>query len=174
MTLIERVLAYQDAHNRHHLDLVLGMLTDDISFETVGVWVKVGKDNIRLLEEFDAGVDGSLVFHHLATDGTLVRATATERNDWFRVAGIGDVNYASIEFAFREHQICSIRAQMAPESAQAIADVLRSVVRWAAREQPEALDKLMPQGEFAYSADSAAAWVALLRTWRDAQAPRGT
>jgi hypothetical protein len=169
MSLIERVIAYQEAHNQHNLDATLGMLADDISFEMVDVWTKVGLDNMRSLEEFDTGVNGSLIFNDFATNENMVEATAIENNDWFRITGIGEVKYSMVKFTFREQQICKIRAVLTPESFQAISEKLQSVTGWAAREQTQHLEKLMPQGEFIYNSESAKEWMVLLRKWRDIQ-----
>jgi hypothetical protein len=61
-----------------------------------------------------------------------VNTTAIENNDWFRISGIGEEKYKSVQFTFRGQEINRIRVELDPESSRAIAEILRSITNWAA------------------------------------------
>lgn len=166
---IERLRSYEGAHNRHDIEAVMAMCTDDVRFEVVGVWAKVGKEEVRLLEEWDAAIDGSLSLSALVASGETVNCRALERNDWFRLAGISEVEYSSCRFSFRQGLIAEMRCEMTVESREAVSTVLRSVTRWASRERGDEFARLMPEGEFVYGRENAKVWLALLREWRESQ-----
>jgi len=168
-SLIGCLQAYEEAHNRHDVQGVMAMCTDDIRFEVVGVWVKVGKDNVRLLEEWDAAINGSLSLRDFEASDERVSCRAVERNDWFRLAGISEVEYTSCHFSFRQGFMAEMRGEMAAQSREAVSTALRSVMGWASRERGEVLARLMPGGEFVYGAETARVWLALLEEWRQSQ-----
>lgn len=166
--MINHVKAYQEAHNQHDIEAVLGMMAEGVCFEVVGVWVKEGKAEIRSLEAFDTAVNGSLVFSDYSEGEDTVTVTAVEKNDWFRISGIGEVRYRCVQFTFCGEHISKMKAEYTPQSRVAITEVLRSVIEWAGREEPEHLEKLMPKGVFVYSTETGRAWMRLLRKWREA------
>lgn len=90
----------------------------------------------------------------------------TERNDWFRLAGIDAVHYDACDFGLRAGQIASITAIMAAESAATIGQALHAITTWASQHRRQALNALMPAGEFLYTRESAAAWLKLLEEWK--------
>jgi len=172
--LIKCLQAYEQAHNRHDIEAVLAMCTHDVRFEVVGVWIKVGKENVRLLEEWDAAVDGSLSLKDFVASEGMVSCHALERNEWFKLAGIGEVEYSSCRFSFRQGLIAEMRCEMTVECSEAIGRVLRSVTGWASREREEEFTRLMPEGEFLYGRESARVWLALLREWRQSPQSRAS
>jgi len=56
--LLGVVKAFQDAANRHAIDEVMAMLTDDAEFELKGMTRLFSKREIRSIFEYDAGVIG--------------------------------------------------------------------------------------------------------------------
>ena len=38
----DQVKTYEDAHNRHDIDKVMSLYSDDITFEIIGAWKKTG------------------------------------------------------------------------------------------------------------------------------------
>ena len=168
-SLIERVQSYEQAHNRQDVGAVMAMCADDIRFENVGSWVKVGKDDVRLLEEYCAAINHSVSLHGFSASEETVSCRALERNDFYRLMGINEVERTSCHFSFRQGLIAEQRVEVAPKSGEALSAAWPPMIAWVSRERGEVLARLMPQGEFVYSAESARAWLALLQEWRQSQ-----
>jgi hypothetical protein len=172
VSLIERARAYEEAYNRHDLQAVMAMYTDDIRFEMIGDPPRLGKEEVRLVEEYCAAVNSMLSFKDLVETADGVSFRATERNDWSRLAGIGEIEYVSCHFTFRDGLLAAVRVEMAEPSTEASDRVWRSLMAWASKERGEALAQLMPAGEPVFEAETARGWLALLQEWRQSQ--RGT
>jgi ketosteroid isomerase-like protein len=164
----QRVRAYENAANDHDVDRVMSLYHQDIRFQAVGAFEKVGKGDLRKLAEYDSVVNTHLVFSDLAVSGDTVRCRVKERNDWLRLAGIEEVEYDEARIIFRDGLIAEITAKPSEEGAQAIGEVLGAIVRWASENRGEELAGSMPGGEFIYTAQSAGRWLSLLREWRNA------
>jgi hypothetical protein len=150
----------------------MAMCADDIRFEMVGAWSKVGKDDIRLFHEFLVEIDASLSIQDCAVSGDTVSHRAVEQNDMLRLMGISEIAYANCQISFRDGLIAEIRAQLAPASREANDAAMRSVTAWASRERREVLAQLMSQEESVHTAQNARIWLALLQDWR--QSAKGT
>lgn len=105
MEVVDLVKSYLETHNAHDIDRAVSLLSEDVIFETVGVWIKRGQDKVRELEEWDAALGSSLAFTGLAAEGNQVKCQATERNAWFRLAGIDEVYYDSCVFTLARERL---------------------------------------------------------------------
>ncbi len=164
----DTVRAYIEAHNRHDVTKAVSFMADEIRFEMGSGWIRYGKDKIRQLQEWDSAVAGTLNISELTVLGDTVSCSLTEQNDWFRLLGIDTIHYDSAQFYFHEGSIIAIRAIINDKSASMIQNAYISMRNWAKIERPEALEILMPKGDFVYDAALAESWLALLREWRQA------
>ncbi len=157
-----RVRAYESAANEHDVDTVMSLYHEDIRFQAVGAFEKTGKEELRNLAEYDSVVNTHLVFSDLAVSGDTVRCRVKERNDWFLLAGVEEVEYDEARLIFRDGSIAEIAAKPSDESARAIGEVLGAIVGWASENRSGDLAQLMPAGVFVYTAESAEKWLSLL------------
>lgn len=169
--LAERVKAYEATYNAHDVEKLMSFYSDDICFEIVGVWVKKGKAALRELAEWDKATNMHMTISDIRVSGDSVAFKLVETNDWWRLAGIGDVCYKPSVMIFRNGLINGLRATMTQESLDAYAKVWPSIISWAKEHRKEELEELLPGGVFIYGAEAAKKWIVLLRAWRAAQEP---
>lgn len=163
---LQIVSAYQQAHNEHQWEQVMQLFAPDIRFEMVGIWVKQDADLIAKVEQWDAVLNSQLTFSDLREKDGGVVCQAFETNDWLALVGIEKLIYSSVRFEFGNGLIKKIKAQMAPESEQAMARAINKVTRWALDSHREVVQKLIPRSNFIYGHDEALQWKALLEEWR--------
>ena len=166
-TLENRIETYEQAHNNHDIEKVMSLYTDDIRFEIVGSWIKVGKEQVRDLAEWDAATNS----HMIVTDVKVFEDTVTfklkEGNDWFRLAGIEFMYYEPCKMVFADGLIKELKVEATQESILAFQEVWPSIYQWLLEERKEELSKLISEGEFVYNSENAKKWLSLLKEWRE-------
>jgi len=164
--LSERVHEYEATNNAHDIEKLMIFYADDIVFEIVGVWVKRGKKAVRELAEWDRATNMRMTISNVKVSGDTVTLKLVETNDWWRLAGMGVVEYDPCVMVFREGLISEMRTTMTRASLDAYARVWPSIIKWARDYRSEDLRELLPGGHFKYSGEHAQKWLALLRQWR--------
>gem|GEM_PF-385540 len=164
--LMNQLQIYEDAHNSHDVERALLCFTDDIRFEMVGSWIRQGKEEMREYEEWDAAVNSHFTFRDIRISGDTIFCRLTERNDWFRLAGIDAIDYTRARITFRDGLIEGIIAEQTEESMIATQQGFQSFIQWAARERIYELVELMRGIEFVFAKENATAWLTLLQEWR--------
>lgn len=157
---------YEQAHNGHDVERALSYLTDDITFEMVGSWIREGKDEMREYEGWDAAINSNLSFRDIRKHGDTIICSLVERNDWFRLVGIDAIEYEWVRITFRNGKISSIVAQLSEQSHKAALQEFQSFISWASSERIYELVELMHGAEFVFRKDNAPAWLKLLQEWR--------
>ena len=169
--LSERIRAYEATHNTHDVEKLMSFYRDDIEFEIVGVWVKKGKAAVRKLAEWDRATNLQMTISDIVVSGDTVTFKLVEKNDWWTLAGIGEVHYDPCFMVFRNGLITKLRATMTQEGLDKYAKQWPLIISWAQEHRKDELKELLPNGKFIYGAESAKKWLALLRAWRAAQEP---
>ncbi len=165
--LLNKVKTYVDAANRHDLEAIDAMLTDDIVFEMNGKNIAVGKEQVRTVHDNDAGFNTELELTECKEKGNTVTCKITERNDYVIAAGINEINYTSGDFTFKKGLIQKISATMSPESVRAGKEFEQGFVAWVKQNRSEELAKLMtPAGKFKWGRESAVIMVKLVKEYR--------
>jgi hypothetical protein len=164
---IATIEAYLDAHNHHDLDKTMACFAEDIRFEMGDVWKKAGKGEVRKLEEWDNAVNSRLTASDMRESGDTVTCRLTESNDWYDLAGVGEVAYQRCTITVKEGKITRINTELTPESMMGVTEALKAIMEWAARERPAVLAELMPNGELVYGAQNGAKWLQMLRAWKE-------
>jgi hypothetical protein len=165
----EIVLAYQQAHNAHDVDLVLSYMTPNIRYMMTGLWTREGLDELRALESWDAALNSHLTYGELKVRQGRMDCRGSETNDWYKLVGIGQVEFDSIKFEFMGDKIAHIRSRISPKSERAVDQAMNDVVRWALDVDPDEVHALVPRGTFKYGTDHASRWMALVRKWKASQ-----
>lgn len=167
--LSERIKAYEATYNTHDVEKLMSFYADDIEFEIVGVWVKEGKAVVQELAEWDKATNMHMTISNIEVSGDTVTCKLVETNDWWKLAGMGEVYYEPCVMIFRNGLISEMRTTMTQESLDAYAKVWPSIISWAGEHRSEELKELLPGGTFIYGTEAANKWIVLLQEWRDAQ-----
>jgi hypothetical protein len=153
------------------VEKLMSFYADDVEFEIVGVMVKKGKAAVRELAEWDKVTNMHMTISNVEVTANSVTFKLVETNDWWKLAGVGEVCYDPCVMVFHSCLISEIRATMTQESLDAYAKVWPSIIDWAEEHRDEELKGLLPGGAFVYGAEAAEKWIVLLREWRAVQEP---
>jgi len=168
--LLGLVQAFQDVANRHAVDTVMGMFADDAEFEIVGLYTVVGKQQIRAIFEYDAGVNTELQFINCTSEGDTVTCQLVERNDRLKVIGISKLQYTSCVLTFKDRLIRKFTVTPPAESARSIGEIWQAFLPWLGRNYPADYSKMFtPAGRFIYNRENGERVVPLLKEWRASQ-----
>ncbi len=176
--LVSVVRGLERAANRHAIDEVMDVFTDDVEFELVGLARLVGKEDMRRVFEYDEGVNGEIHLLNLTARDDVVECLLVERNDRLRVAGVGEMRYPSCVFSFTDDgsagaKIRSWRAAPDPEAMRAFDGFWREVRRWIVDRHPtDAARMFTSDGRFVRTRSNGARSVQLAREYRSARAGR--
>lgn len=159
------VISFQEAYNSHDLERALSLFAETASFEVKGVFSLRGEEEIRDLAEHDFVLKVHMAYSQFNTRGDSVMCQLTEKNDWLKMAGIQETRYSMI-FVVKDGLIQSVRAEAIPESERAYKLVSVPFMNWAAKQRPQLLAEMMPEGTFVYNEENARKSLSLLREWK--------
>ena len=163
----KQVKTYEQVHNRHDVDKVMSLYSNDISFEIVGTWVKSGKGQVHGLAEWDSVTNSSMLISDIVVHADTASFKLKEGNDWFRLVGIEFMYYERCRMVFKNGLIEKIKAEVSDESIEAFQEIWPSVIQWLTEERNKEIYELMPNGEFVYNAENATKWLSLLNEWQE-------
>ncbi len=167
-TILEnRVKTYEQAHNKHDVEKVMSLYTNDITFEIVGTWKRAGNKQVRELAEWDAATNSHMIISDIKVIEDTVTFKLKEGNDWFRLAGIEFMYYEPCKMIFQDGLIKEIKAEGTQESIMAFKEVWPSIYQWMSEERNEELSELISEGEFVYNSENAQKWLSLLKEWQE-------
>lgn len=159
------IVAYEREHNSHDVNGALAFFDDDITFESKGVWIKEGKDEMRMLEEWDSTLNSNLKFTHIRENADSVYCAVVESNDWFRAIGIDNIRHDPVILVLDDSKIEKIIAIPSIESGEVIQSAIKEITDWSAANGDSTIFSLIKNGQFVYSKEHAKTWLALLENW---------
>jgi len=160
--LLNKVTAYVDAANRHDLEVMDALITDDIVFELNGSNIATGRGQFQIIQDNDAGFNTILEFVNCRQEGNTVICEAIERNDFLKAAGINELYYASEVITFKNGLIQKISANLSSASATAQDEFTQPFILWVKENRPEELAKVMSSdGKYKWGRESALIMVKL-------------
>jgi len=165
----ERLAAYLEAHNRNDVEATVAFFTADAEFGMDHQFTLKGRDAIHDIVAWDATLKSNISFSEISGNGQVLTVDRiVERNQWFELAGIQEVTYRpGTRIAFEGGQITAIQAaQLSEESIRAVTEAMDKFMPWAAANHPEKIQRILPDGRFAYNAEAATIWLELLRDWQ--------
>lgn len=143
------VQTFQEAPNRHAIDRVLTMFAEDAEFEIVGLTRLIGKQQIRTIFEYDAGVNGDLQIINRIATGDTVTCQLMERNDRLAPIGIALLLYPSCEFVVKAGDIQKFTAVPDAEGMAKSRAAWKAFLPWIAEHYPTDHALLFsPEGRF--------------------------
>jgi hypothetical protein len=138
---------------------------DDIRFELIGTWTKLGKVEIRKLEEWDKALNSNLKIVTVETKGDSVFCRVIEKNDWFKAVGIEQIVHNPTIFIVMNGRIKNIIAYPSAEIGKQIGVKLTSIYSWSEIARDSTINELIIDGKFIYSGETAKKWLMLLEKW---------
>lgn len=165
--LLNTVAGLQDAANRHAIDEVMAMFAEDAEFELAGLTRLVGKNEIRSIFEYDAGVDGNIQFINCTSSMDTVTCQLVETNDRLRLAGLDSLLYPECMLSFENGLIRLWSAVPDPESTRAIMEFWGAVGEWIKEHYPAEYTRMFTrEGRFIRSRENGERAVRLGRQYR--------
>jgi hypothetical protein len=170
--LLKITALFEDAFNRHAIDEVMSMFVEDAVMEIEGVTRLDGKDAIRMMLEYDDGVNSHLQLVNRRVIANTVTCQIIETNDRISVAGLDVLLYSLCELSCKSgliHTWCSI-----PEahSTQVFAQYWDIVKSWISANHPADYPQLFAQDDqFIRNRENGRRMVQLAKRYNSAVAP---
>ena len=162
-TLVERIHAMKDAHNRGDIEKELSFFADDVRCEFGGSFVINGKEELRKAVEQNALLRSRMTFTDCEENENTVTCKVREQNDMLKAAGLGPVYYEFSEQTYENGLIKGLRARPTQESIQMMRDFREAFGQWASDKYPQEWARLRDEG---VTKENVNKWLALVRTWR--------
>jgi hypothetical protein len=153
--LKQRVIEFQEAHNRLDVEKELSLLSDDAKQEGSG-----GYQWIML----EALLDSRIFLTDIKVNGDVVTCKAKQQDDWFKTAGIDAVYYESFQLTFKDGLIKDIKSTYTQESDKAILEFKKAFYKWAHEKRGQESVGLITKGITVENVDK---WLALVQEWRE-------
>jgi len=155
------------AANQHDVEKVLGMFNDNAEFELVGMYRLEGKEQIRNVFEYDAGVHTKLELLDIQIEEDTVKGKLIERNDRLEAIGFNKLDYPSCSLTFRNGRIQKFSAKADDEAIKEIGGAWAGFLPWVTRKYPfDRASLFTPEGRFIYNRENGKRVVTLLKEWR--------
>ncbi len=153
--LKQRVIEFQEAHNRLDVEKLLELSTDDVRQEDSGGYQWIMREAI---------LDSRIFLTDIRVNGDVVTCKAKQQDDWFKTAGIDAVYYESFQFTFKDGLIKDISSTYTQESADAIREFKATFYKWAGEKLGPESAELITKGITIENADK---WLTLVQEWRE-------
>ncbi len=161
----DRAQTWEKTANSRQVEGILKLYADNVVLEKSGSHFFRGKPELREITKYDSVVNRQLTLSEVTLQGDTLLFNMVENSDWYRGLGLEKVQLRG-KLVFSGGLITYLSEEIAPESHQAMHQAFISVAQWALHERPEQWAELVPQGNFIYSAETAARWLNLLRDWQ--------
>jgi limonene-1,2-epoxide hydrolase len=168
--LIDLVKTFQERVNQHDVDKIMTMFTEDATFEIVGLSKFAGKQQVKIIFEYDVGVNTNLQFINCKSEDNNVRCQILECNDRLDAIGISELKFSSCIFTFIDGLIQSFAAEIPPDFVEYNSKILKKFIPWLTENHPNDYSRMfMPDGRFIYNLENGRDVVPLLRKWSEEQ-----
>lgn len=167
INLIDLVKTLQERVNQHNVEKIMSMFTEDATFEIIGLSKFAGKHQVKIIFEYDVGVNTNLQFINCKSESNTVHCKILERNDRLDAIGISELDYSSCIFTFKDSLIQSFAAEIPPHFVEHNRKILKKFIPWVTENHPNKYARMfMPEGRFIYNRENGRDVVPLLRKWR--------
>ena len=171
--LIDLVKTFQERVNQHDIEMIMTMFTEDATFEIVGLSKFEGKKNVKIIFEYDIGVNTNLQFIKCKSEGNTVHCQILERNDRLDALGIDELEFSSCILTFKDNLIQSFSAEIPDDFVEHNSNILKRFIPWLTENYPDDYSRMFgSEGRFIYNLENGRDVVLLLRKWNDEQKPK--
>jgi limonene-1,2-epoxide hydrolase len=171
--LIDLVKTFQEMVNQHDVEKIMSMFSDDATFEIVGLSKFEGKKNVKIIFEYDIGVNTNLQFINCKSEGDTVHCQLLERNDRLDAIGIDELEFSSCNITFKDGLIQSFAAEIPPYFVEYNSKILKRFIPWLSENHPNDYARMFSsEGRFIYNRENGRDVVPLLRKWGKEQKPK--
>jgi len=153
--LKQRVIEFQEAHNRLDVEKELSLLSDDAKQEGSGGYQWIMQEAI---------LDSRIFLTDIKVNGDVVTCKAKQQDDWFKAAGIDAVYYESFQLTFEDGLIKDIKSTYTQESAEAIQEFKAIFYKWLGEKLRQESAELITKGVTIENVDK---WLTLMQEWRE-------
>jgi hypothetical protein len=165
--LLNLVEGFFGAANQHAVEKIMALFNDNAEFELVGLYRVEGKEQIRNVFEYDAGVNTKLVISCLQIDGDIVKGCLIEKNDRLEAIGFEKLDYPICTLEFSGGRIQKFSAKADESSIKKIMEALQGFLPWITQNYPTDRKKLFTtEGRFIYNRENGERAVKLLNEWK--------
>lgn len=156
----EVVEALQLAINAGDVDAAVALFHDDASVSIPALGPREGKEAIRELFEFCAGIELRWELRDFRTDGRATICTADQYDGWAGAAGIAPLQYESFSVTVAGGLIVSLVGAWSQTTSVTLGHLVERFTPWAVEAHPELY---AANGDFIYSFDSGAGFSKAMR-----------
>jgi hypothetical protein len=128
---------FQERVNQHDVEKIMTIFTEDATFEIVGLSKFSGKQQLKIIFEYDVGVNTNLQFINCESKGNTVHCQILERNDRLDAIGIVELEYSSCILTFKENLIQSFAAEIPPDFVEHNSKILKRFIPWLTENHPD-------------------------------------
>jgi hypothetical protein len=165
--LLNLVGAFLEATNQHAVEKIMALFNDNAEFELVGFYRVVGKEQIRNVFEYDAGVHTKLDFSDLQIEGDTVKGWLIEKNDRLEAIGFNKLDYPFCALTFCEGRIQKFSAKADEGSIKKVMEAWEVFLPWITKNYPIDRARLFTsEGRFIYNRENGERVVKLLKEWK--------
>jgi limonene-1,2-epoxide hydrolase len=153
--LIDLVKTFQERVNQHDVEKIMTMFTEDATFEDVGLSKSSGKQQIKNIFEYHAGVKTNVQFRNCKSEGNTVHSKMLLRNDILDAQGIGEQKYFSCIFTFKDNLIQSFADEQPPDFVEYNSKIIKKFIPWLTENHQDDYSRMfMPDGRFIYNREN--------------------
>ena len=152
----EVVEALQLAVNARDVDAAVALFDDDAAVSIPALGPRQGKEQIRELFDFCAGIEVRWELTDYGIDESVVRCTADQYDGWAIAAGLAPLRYQSFSVTVADGLISSLAASWSQTTNVALGRMVEKFTPWAIENHPELYST---DGDFKYTYDSGAGYI---------------
>lgn len=158
--------SFVEAYNLHDEAKLVNLFAEDIRYEEEGVYEVKGRAAVSDKFRWDMAVNSRIKVNIKSIRTNVAVGTAEVTSDFYNAAGIQSFSYEQIKFSIFGNKILAITVTPASGSNDQLGTSLVNFMQWCGSKKPAELNRLKDGGGFAFTANTAPRWVALLKEWK--------
>ena len=164
------VKEYESAFNSHDVNKLTSLFTDNAVIELSSLNHIKGKNQIRDYVEYDSALSAQITISDIAENDGRAFFVMTLKNDFLKTLGIDEAKYSLI-FKVDDGKIENISGSATNETEIKLKSFQNAFILWAAREKPDVLNEITPNGNLVYNAENAKRYLKLVIEWKQDNNP---
>lgn len=162
----EVVKEFEAAFNSHDVNKLTSLFADTAVIELSLFNHLQGKNQIRGFAEYDSVLSSHINVSDIAESDGRAFFVMTLKNDLLKTLGIDGAKYSLI-FEVNGGKIENISGGVTNETEIKLKSFQNTFMLWAARERPNKLNQIMPNGKVVCNAANAKKYLSLVIDWKN-------